>query len=142
VNAMINAPLPIAAGISSPLSSRVQVAAMLALIGVLVLWEAWLAPIRPGGSWLLLKVLPLCAAVPGLLRRDTRTSQWLTLLLPLYVAEGIVRAWSEPGRVRAFASAEIVLAVTVFVAAIAMVRSVRRNEQRGAGGTAGNGRGV
>jgi len=129
---MINAPLPRAGyGVeeSAQASDRLLVAAMLALIGVLILWEAWLAPIRPGGSWLVVKAVPLCLALPGLMRRNLRTAQWLTLLLPPYLAEGVVRAWSDPGRVKAFASAEIVLAVIAFVAAIAMVRHLRRARQ-------------
>ena len=118
-------PLPPAAAPGLP-AVRVLFAAVLALIGVLLLWEAWLAPVRPGGSWLALKALPLCLALPGLVRRNLRTAQWLTLLLPLYAAEGVVRAWSEPGRVRAFAFAEIVLALFAFVAAIAVARAARR----------------
>jgi uncharacterized membrane protein len=107
------------------LAGRALFAAIAALAGLLVLWELWLAPIRPGGSWLALKALPVAAALPGLARRNVRTAQWLSLLLPLYAAEGVVRAWSEPGRVRAFASAEIVLALIAFVMAIALVRLVR-----------------
>ena len=108
-----------------PFADRLLVDVIIALIGVLILWEAWLAPIRPGGSWLVLKALPLCVALPGLIRRNTRTAQWLTLLLPLYVAEGVVRAWSEASRARAFASVEIVLALGAFALAIVMVRQQR-----------------
>ena len=107
------------------MADRVLVGATCALIGVLVLWEAWLAPVRPGGSWLVLKALPLALAVPGLLKRRVYTRQWLSLLLPLYAAEGIVRAWSEPGRIRALAAAEIVLAVVAFVSTLAVLRRRR-----------------
>jgi len=103
---------------------------VLSLIGVVLLWEVWLAPIRPGGSWLVLKALPLCAAMPGLLARRNYTRQWLSLLLPLYVAEGVVRAWSESGRVRAFAAAEIVLALLAF----AMILGIARRRRAGAPG--------
>jgi uncharacterized membrane protein len=104
---------------------RLLIAATLALIGVLVLWEAWLAPVRPGGSWLVLKALPLCVAIPGLLRRRVYTRQWLSLLLPLYVAEGIVRAWSEPGRSRMLASVETLLALVAFGSALIVLRHRR-----------------
>ena len=43
------------------------------LLGLIVLglaWELWLAPLRPGGSWLVLKVLPLCVPLAGLLRHN------------------------------------------------------------------------
>ena len=111
-------------------ADRVLLGAALALIGVLVIWEAWLAPVRPGGSWLVLKALPLAVAVPGLLARRVYTRQWLSLLFPLYVAEGVVRAWSEPGRVRALAAAEIVLALIAFVSTLAVLRRRRAASAR------------
>ena len=107
-------------------SDRLLLAALLTLCGLLVLWEMWLAPIRPGGSWLVLKTLPLCLAVPGILRGRHYTRQWLSLLLPLYMAEGIVRGWSEPGRVRALASAEIVFALIALAAILSIARRQRR----------------
>ena len=116
-----------------PLPERLLSGAVLALIGVLLLWELWLAPIRPGGSWLALKALPLCAALPGLFTRRNYTRQWLSLLLPLYVAEGVVRAWSETGRVRAFAAAEIVLALLAF----ALILGVARRRRDALAGRAG-----
>jgi uncharacterized membrane protein len=107
------------------LAERILPAAVLALCAMLVLWEIWLAPIRLGGSWLALKALPLGLALPGLFRRRLYTRQWLSLLLPLYAAEGIVRAWTEPGPIRALALAEIVLALLPFVAIMAAVRGSR-----------------
>jgi uncharacterized membrane protein len=38
------------------------------------------------------------------------------------LGEGIVRAWSEPGRVRALAIGEIVLTLIVFAAVVAALR--------------------
>ncbi|MEO8134600.1 MAG: DUF2069 domain-containing protein [Betaproteobacteria bacterium] len=105
--------------------ARIPLLAVLTLIGVLMLWELWLAPIRPGGSWLALKVLPLVLAVPGLLRGRTYTWQWLSLALPFYVAEGIVRGWSEAGRVRLLAETEVLLAGVAFVAILVAMRRRR-----------------
>ena len=39
------------------------VSSLLALIALCVAWELFVAPIRPGGSWLVLKVLPLLLVV-------------------------------------------------------------------------------
>lgn len=110
-----------------PAAERILPAAVLALCAMLVLWEVWLAPIRLGGSWLALKALPLGLALPGLLRRHLYTRQWLSLLLPLYAAEGIVRAWTEPGRIRVLAFAEIVLALVAFVAIMAAASGRRHS---------------
>ena len=112
---------------------RILPAAVLALCAVLVLWEAWLAPVRQGGSWLVLKALPLAIALPGLFARRLYTRQWLSLMLPLYAAEGIVRAWTEPGRVRELAVAEIALALVAFIAIMVAARAGKRAAARGAG---------
>jgi len=111
---------------------RILPAAVLALCAILILWEIWLAPIRQGGSWLVLKALPLAIALPGLFRGRLYTRQWLSLLLPLYAAEGIVRAWTEPGRVLVLAVAEIVLALVAFIAIMAAARAAKRNRAVGA----------
>ena len=45
-------------------------AACAAWIGLILLglaWELYLAPLRPGGSWLVLKVVPLLLPLMGLL---------------------------------------------------------------------------
>jgi uncharacterized membrane protein len=55
---------------------RVSVAAVAALILLELLWELWLAPLRPGGSWLALKALPLALLWPGLARGAKRPRQW------------------------------------------------------------------
>jgi uncharacterized membrane protein len=66
-----------------------------ALILLCLAWELWLAPLRPGGSWMALKALPLLFPVRGVLRGTIYTFQWTLLLVPAYFAEGVVRAWSE-----------------------------------------------
>ena len=106
-------------------AARVALLAVLALTGVVVLWELWLAPARQGGSWLALKALPLALAVPGLLKGRVYTWQWLSLVLPFFIAEGIVRGWSEPGRVRLLAATELLLALLAFVALLLAVRRRR-----------------
>ena len=44
------------------------IASLVALIFLCLAWELWLAPIRPGGSLLALKVLPLLVPLFGVLR--------------------------------------------------------------------------
>jgi uncharacterized membrane protein len=101
--------------------------ALTALIALCLLWELWLAPLRPGGSWLVLKVIPLLAPLPGTLRGHRRTFQWSSMLILAYVAEGIVRAMTEHGSARLLAALEIVLALFFFCAAVAFARATQRN---------------
>ena len=104
-----------------PLSSaqlrawRLAAAAWLALLLLTVLWEWLLAPLRPGGSWLVLKGAPMLLPLAGVLRGDVQPMQWATLLALLYIAEGSVRV-AEAWPVRALAIAEMALGLAFFVA--------------------------
>jgi len=62
-------------------TQRGSVALLLALIALGLAWELWLAPLRPGGSWWVVKVLPLCLPLAGLLKRRMYTFRWLSLLV-------------------------------------------------------------
>jgi len=68
---------------------------LVALIILCVAWELMLAPLRPGGSWMVLKVIPLLFPLRGVLKRDVYTMQWSSMLILLYFTEGIVRATSD-----------------------------------------------
>jgi uncharacterized membrane protein len=98
------------------------VGALLALIGVCLAWELWWAPLRPGGSWLALKALPLCLPLAGLLRRRMYTYRWVSLLVWLYFFEGVVRATSDRGRSAQLALLEVALSLLLFAACVLHVR--------------------
>ncbi len=99
-------------------------AAVLALALLEILWEAWLAPLRPGGSWLALKALPLAILAPGLARGAVRARNLAVLLLLFYFTEGIVRAVSEAGRSAWLAGCAATLAAVAFVALFLADRNV------------------
>ena len=93
--------------------------------GLIVLglaWEMWLAPIRPGGSLLALKVLPLVLPLAGVLKNRMYTYRWLSLLVWLYFTEGVVRAWSDKPPGNWLALIEVVLCLVLFVACAMHVR--------------------
>jgi uncharacterized membrane protein len=100
-------------------------ASLYALLLLCLAWELWLAPLRPGGSWLALKVLPLLWIAPGITRGRSYTYRASTMLILAYFTEGVVRAWSDGGLSANLAVAEIVLSVIFFCAAIAWVRASR-----------------
>jgi uncharacterized membrane protein len=100
------------------------------LLGLIVLglaWELWLAPVRPGGSWLVLKVLPLCFPLAGLLRNRMYTYRWVSLIVWIYFTEGVVRAYSDRGLSARLAMVEIVLCLVLFAACALHVRMRLRN---------------
>jgi uncharacterized membrane protein len=98
---------------------------LILLIFLCLAWELRLAPIQPGGSWLLLKCVPLLAPLFGILRGRRYTYQWASMLILLYFTEGVVRAWSESGASQWLAAGEIVLSLIFFGSAIGFVRRSR-----------------
>ncbi|MFL6581780.1 MAG: DUF2069 domain-containing protein [Burkholderiales bacterium] len=100
-------------------------ASLVALILLCITWELWLAPVRSGGSALVLKGLVLLLPLFGVLRGKSYTYQWSSMLILAYFIEGVVRAWSEHGIGRALALAEIALSLVFFVAAIGYTRLAR-----------------
>lgn len=95
---------------------------VLCLIALGLAWELWLAPLRPGGSWLVVKVLPLCLPLAGLLRNRMYTYRWVSLVVWLYFAEGVVRAYSDRGLSAKLALLEIALCLVLFAACALHVR--------------------
>jgi uncharacterized membrane protein len=108
--------------------SAVEVTRWLAvgsLLGLIVLglaWELWLAPLRPGGSWLVIKVLPLTLPLVGLLKNRMYTYRWLSLLVWIYFTEGVVRATSDAGLSAWLAGVEVLLCILLFAACALHVR--------------------
>ncbi len=105
-------------------------ATLIALIVLSFAWEWWLAPLRPGGTALVLKAVPLLLALPGVLRQRLYTLQWASMLILLYFAEGIVRGWSERGLSAQLGWLETLLAVVFFVCALAYVGPFKRAARR------------
>lgn len=91
---------------------------LIALIFLCLAWELWLAPIRPGGSLLVLKTLPLLLPLMGVLKGRRYTYQWAPMLVLAYFTEGVVRAWSDKGLSAWLAGGEVALSVVFFFAAI------------------------
>ena len=103
------------------------VGSLLALILLGLAWELWLAPLRPGGSWLVLKVLPLCLPLAGLLKNRMYTYRWVSLAVWLYFIEGAVRATSERAPGAWLALIEAALCLLLFGACAWHVRARHRH---------------
>ena len=110
------------------MTAKLRLAATLALVSLALLcllWELWLAPLRPGGSLLALKALPLALPLAGIARGRRYTYQWSSMLILAYFAEGATRAWSDAGLSRLLAVAEIALSLAFFAAAVSYARLTR-----------------
>jgi uncharacterized membrane protein len=104
------------------LTRLLAVSSLMGLILLGLVWELWLAPLRPGGTLLALKVLPLCFPLTGLLKNRMYTYRWLSLLIWLYFTEGVVRAWGDAPPSNYFALAEVFLCLVLFAACALHVR--------------------
>ena len=116
------------------LARQLAVASVLGLVLLGLAWELWLAPLRPGGSWWAIKVLPLTLAMPGLLKLRMYTYRWVSLAVWLYFTEACVRGWSDPWPANALAMVQGGLCLLLFVACGMHVRtrfkSVREATER------------
>ena len=100
-------------------------ASLIMLIFLCLAWEGWLAPLRPGGSWLTLKAAFLLLPLFGILRGKRYTYKWLSLFIQFYLLEGLTRATSDVGLSQLLATGETLLAAIVFVSAILYIRATR-----------------
>lgn len=101
------------------------VTSLIALIMLCLAWELTLAPLRPGGSWLVLKAILLLLPLFGILRGRRYTYQWSCMFILLYFTEGIMRAWSEHGPSQGLAMIEIVLSSVFFCCTIFYAKQTR-----------------
>ena len=100
-------------------------ASLVALVFLCVAWELFIAPVKPGGSWLVLKALPLLAPLFGVLRGRRYTFKWSTLLIWAYAAEGATRMYTDGGMAAGLAFAELALSLAYFGAAVAYLKTTR-----------------
>lgn len=100
----------------------VNLACLLGLVALSLLWELWLAPLKGGTGALAIKALPLALGITGVLKHRMYTYRWLSLLIWLYFTEGVVRATTETGLSQQLAIVEWVLSVCLFTGCAVYVR--------------------
>jgi len=102
---------------------------LIALIFLSLAWEVILAPLKPGGSLLMLKTAPLLLPLFGILKGKRYTYQWASMFILLYFTEGAVRAWSETGTSAKLALLEMILSLIFFICAIFYAKLTRQPSQ-------------
>ena len=107
------------------------VTSLVLLFAWLLAWEIVVAPLHPGGSLLALKALPLLLPLRGVLKRDLYTLQWSSMVILIYLVEGIVRAWSDRTELsRMMALGETLLVVAYFLFALLYLRPYKKQAQK------------
>ncbi len=107
------------------LASRVTAFLTAVLLVFGVACEIWLAPLRPGGSLLVLKGIPLLLLLPGLWSANLKAVQWLSLLIMIYLTEGLVRGVSDPPTTRYLGWIGAALSLAVFAATLYTAMTLR-----------------
>ena len=98
---------------------------LILLIALCLAWEGWLAPLKPGGSWMILKGAFLLFPLFGILRGKRYTYKWLSLFIQFYLMEGATRATSDSGLSQWLAAGETLLSVVLFAALVLYIRATR-----------------
>ena len=102
----------------------IATAAFIDLFILCVAWEWFISPLRPGGSWLILKAIPLLFAIPGLWKGNVYTMQCASMLILLYITEGLVRIL-ETGTNFWMAGLETSLATVGFVCLLMFLKPIK-----------------
>ena len=103
----------------------IATAAFIDLFILCVCWEWFISPLRPGGSWLILKGIPLLFAIPGLWKGNVYTMQWASMLILLYATEGLVRIL-ETGANFWLAALETLFATIGFVCLLIYLKPIKK----------------
>ena len=101
-------------------------ASLVALILLCLAWEALLAPLKPGGSLLMLKAAPMLIPLFGILKGNRYTYQWASMFILFYFTEGVVRAWADKGLSAKLALVEVALTLLFFVCTIFYAKLTRK----------------
>ena len=104
-----------------------QLLALAAFVDLFILcvcWEWFISPLRPEGSWLILKALPLLLPMRGIWKGNAYTMQWASMLILLYITEGLVRI-TESGWNFYLAILETVLATVAFMSLLMYLKPIK-----------------
>jgi uncharacterized membrane protein len=97
------------------------------LLCVLCVWWEWQgAPVRVGGTWLVLKILPLTVCLKGLWLGRLYVLQIVSMLVLLYMSEGVIRGMGDIGASQYYAWLEFLLSWACFIGCLGHVRPYKK----------------
>lgn len=100
------------------------------LIGQLLVWHFKVLPIDIPTAVTMSSVLllPLLLAGPGLFRGKTYTYKWMSLVVWLWLAHGVMETWThiQTPSLAIIAALEPILALCLFMGLVAFLKTQRR----------------
>ena len=106
-------------------NQKVTFVAAVLLCLLCVAWEWFLAPLRPNGSLMVLKAVPLALLMPGLMKGKNYQMQAVSMIILLYFFEGFARIF-EPGIQKYLAVTEILLSSVIFYAVLKHLGPIKK----------------
>lgn len=107
---------------------RVAQVAWLLLIGLTIVWDGVFAPLYTGRWLLLVKLLPLCLPLRGIVLGRIYTYQYCSMLILAYFAEGVMRLFDVSVFSRCLAGVEIGVCVLFFVACLLYLKQFKQSQ--------------
>ncbi len=98
----------------------------LALIPLTLLWDWVFAPLHTGKWLLLLKLVPLCLPIRGIVSGRIYTYQYCSMLILLPFTEGIMRLWDAAAYSAWFAGVQVLLSVAFFILCLIYLKQFKK----------------
>jgi uncharacterized membrane protein len=106
-------------------NQKTTIVAAILLCLLCVAWEWFLAPLRPHGSLMVLKAVPLALLLPGLIKGKNDSMQVASMVILLYFFEGFARLF-EPGIQTYLALMEVLLCSVIFYAVLKHLGPIKK----------------
>ena len=84
---------------------------------------------REGGSWLVLKALPLCLPLTGILKKRIYTYQYSSMLILIYFAEACMRLADTALASRICAAISVLLCIAFFLGCLAFIKQQKHTSK-------------
>ncbi|MEI7532632.1 MAG: DUF2069 domain-containing protein [Betaproteobacteria bacterium] len=107
---------------------KVTFITVLMLCILCICWEWFISPLRPHGSLMVLKALPLALLLPGLYAGNTDRLQLTTMVVLLYFFEGFARLF-ESGSNFVMAVLELLMCGVIFYCALKYLAPIKRSSK-------------
>ena len=119
---------------------RIALTALVALMGVSLAFvgtgraPAVASVFPPGAALAFAKIVLLFLVAVRIRHANAYSLQWSSMLILLFIAEGLVRATSDPQPSAAFGWVETAVATVYFVAVLAILRPLKQRARRDSAG--------
>lgn len=99
-----------------------------ALIVLTLIWDGYFTPLGTGRWLLVIKLLPLCLPLRGILSGKIYTYQYCSMLILMYFTESVMRIWDNSPISQFCAALEMLFSVGFFVGCLLYLQQFKRKK--------------